>query len=77
MVGYPEALNVVVVDWIGWIGDVYTDVVGSVYGIVVYDEPDMVAVAVMMAINPTSVHLSHRRARRNLVRRLQYAKKLQ
>ena len=47
VVGYPEALNVVVVDWIGWIGDVYTDVVGRVYGIVVYDEPDMVAVVVM------------------------------
>lgn len=30
VVGYPEALKVVVVDWIGWIGDVYTDVVGSV-----------------------------------------------
>jgi len=28
---------------------VYTDVVGSVYGIVVYDEPDMVAVVVMMS----------------------------
>jgi len=49
VVEYPEALNVVVVDWIGWIGDVYTDVVGSVYGIVVYDEPDMMTVAVMMA----------------------------
>ena len=23
VVWYPEALNVIVVDWIGWIGDVY------------------------------------------------------
>ena len=30
VVEYPDPLNVVVVDWIGWIADVYTDVVGGV-----------------------------------------------